>query len=111
MEVSYGKNPSSLLNCYKRLLKVRKDNISLQEGKLEFVEIDNPKLKSIAFRRIHDVQELFIYLNFSKKEFLIKTPKENPLLIFSTLSNRKALDPEAYNGNLKLTPFEGIIFK
>ncbi|MFX0153063.1 MAG: alpha-glucosidase [Candidatus Hodarchaeota archaeon] len=105
------KNPSSLLNFYKRLLRVRKENSALQEGKFEFIEIGKLKKKCLVYRRIQDAQELYIYLNFSNKELLIKSPCLDPKLLFSTLPNRKALNPEAYDGNIKLTPLEGVIFR
>ena len=67
------KNPESLLNCYKRLIEVRGDNISLQEGSFEFINLGKLNNKSIAYKRIHEEQELFVYLNFSGKEILLKT--------------------------------------
>lgn len=105
------KDPRSILNCYKRLLKVRKENLTLQIGEFEFINLEKLNKKCIAYRRIHNKQVVYIYLNFSDKEILLKTPKKEPNLIFSTLSNRKAIDPRAYNGNLKLSPYEGMIFK
>ncbi len=105
------KDPRSILNCYKRLLKVREENLTLQIGEFEFINLEKLNKKCIAYRRIHNKQVVYIYLNFSDKEILLKTPKKEPNLIFSTLSNRKALDPKEYNRNLKLTPYEGIIFK
>ncbi|MFX0105228.1 MAG: alpha-glucosidase [Candidatus Hodarchaeota archaeon] len=105
------KDPSSLLNCYKRLLKVRRENIALQDGKLEFIELRKLGKKSLAYKRIYNTQEIVIYLNFSNKEIILKTPIQKPKLIFSTLSNRTALNPDLYNGNIKLIPLEGIILR
>ena len=105
------KNPSSLLNCYKRLLKTRKANRSLQEGEFEFLTQNGLKKKCLAYRRYYFNEQIFVFLNFHKKEILIKSPINDPNLLFSTLSNRVAFDLEAYNGNIKLTPLEGIIFK
>jgi alpha-glucosidase len=105
-----NKNPSSLLSCYRRLLKVRKENKILSEGLFEFMNGDTDK-DCIRYRKYINDDEIYIYLNFSKKELLLNCPVESPDLYFSTLSNRVALDIEAYNGKIKLTPFEGIIFK
>ncbi len=105
-----NKNPSSLLNCYRRLLKVRKENKILSEGLFEFMNGDADK-DYLSYRKYINDDEIYIYLNFSKKELLLNCPVESPDLYFSTLSNRVALDIEAYNGKIKLTPFEGIIFK
>ena len=105
------KNPSSLLNCYKRLLDVRKNNPVLSEGLFKFIEYSTFNGECLNYKRFNDEDEIYIYLNFSKNDLLIPCPVESPNLAFSTLSNRVALDIEAYNGNIKLTPFEGIIFK
>jgi len=104
------KNPGSLLNCYKRLLKIRRENIILQEGKFEFIEMKNLKKKCLAYRRIHNNQEIFTYLNFSKDLLKLDCPVKKPTLLFSTLANRVALNVNSNNNIMKLTPFEGIIF-
>ncbi len=104
-------NPSSLLNFYKILLKIRKDNILLQEGKFELIILGKLGKKVIAYKRIHEKQEIFIYLNFSEKEILLKSPIQKPELICSTYSNRRALNIEAYANSIKLLPLEGIIFQ
>ena len=104
------KNPESLLNCYKRLINVRRENISLQEGLFQISDLGKLNKKCIAYKRIHEKQEIYVYLNFSNKNFSLENPTQKPKLIFSTLSNRKALDPNAYDGKIKLTPLEGVIF-
>jgi len=104
------KNPASMLNCYKRLIVVRKNNKLLSDGLFEFIK-GNEHKNCITLKRINSNDEIYIYLNFSRKEKLIVCPVENPNLLFSTLSNRVAIDIEAYNGKIKLTPLEGIIFK
>ena len=105
------KNPDSLLNCYKRLIEVRRENISLQEGLFRVIDLGKLNKKCVAYKRIHEKQEILVYLNFTNKDILFENPIQKPDLIFSTLSNRRALDPNAYEGNIKLTPFEGVIFK
>jgi hypothetical protein len=64
----------------------------------------------LAYQRTHKDQELNIYLNFTKKDLLVDSPKKLPKLLFSTLSNKIELEPDVYGGKIKLTPFEGIIF-
>jgi oligo-1,6-glucosidase/alpha-glucosidase len=104
-------NPSSLLNCYKRLLEVRKKYPVLNEGLFDFIEYSILKGECLSYKRFKADEVVYIYLNFSKKEILLPCPVESPVLVFSTLSNRVALDIEAYNDYIKLTPIEGIIFK
>ena len=105
------RDPSSLFNCYKRLLKIRKENIELQEGKFEFINLKNLKKQCLAYRRIYDNQEIFIYLNFSEKSLKLACPIDNPKLLFSTLANRVAINVNSSNGIMKINSLEGIIFK
>ncbi|MFX0082284.1 MAG: alpha-glucosidase [Candidatus Hodarchaeota archaeon] len=104
------KNPNSLLNCYRQLLKVRGENISLQEGLFEIINLGKLNNKCIAFKRIHEEQELYIYLNFSGKKIIVKTPEISLELLFSTKSNRK-LDLDDLGDYFKLAPLEGVIIK
>jgi len=102
-------DPSSILNCYKRLLKIRKDNVALQAGSFALQELDKLRGKCLAYRRIHEEQTVFIYLNFSKDKVRLKCPIERPTLLFSTSADRVGLDSS--DGTLRLGPFEGIIFE
>jgi oligo-1,6-glucosidase/alpha-glucosidase len=103
-------NIDSLLSVYKKLLKLRKENVSLQEGRFEFIELEGKNTDCFAYQRLYLDQKIFIYLNFTKKDLLIESPKEKPTLLFSTLFNRKTLESNNSSGKIKLTPFEGIIF-
>jgi len=104
------KNLESLLNCYKRLLKIRNENISLEEGEFKFIELKESNKYCLTYQRLHKDQELNIYLNFTKKALLVDSSIKKPQLLFSTLYNRKALEPNANSEKIKLTPYEGIIF-
>ena len=105
------KDPNSLLNFYKRLFKVRKEFISLQNGEFEMIDLGKLNKRCLAYRRFNNKQGIFVFLNFSKKELLIKSPKTEPELLISTLLNRETIGLKAYDGNFNLTPYEGIIFK
>ena len=104
------KNPDSIFNCYKRLLTLRKKSNVLSDGLFDFIE-GNENENCINYKRYNNDDIIYIYLNFKNKEILLICPVEEPNLLFSTLSNRVALDIEAYHGKIKLTPLEGIIFK
>jgi oligo-1,6-glucosidase/alpha-glucosidase len=74
-------DPNSLLNFYRRLLKIRRDNIALQEGELQ---LEPPALKFLLYYRTHPTQKLAILLNFQNKPLTLPSPLPNPSLIFST---------------------------
>ena len=101
------KDPSSLYNCYKRLINVRGENTALQVGKFEFINLNESKKKCLTYRRISEKQDILVYLNFSQKKIVLKVPKQNLELIFSTNAFKK----ETNDGDIKLNPFEGIILK
>jgi glycosidase len=105
------KDPDSLLNCYQRLLRVRKENIALQDGTFEFIKLETLEKKCLAYRRIHEEQELFIYLNFSTDELKLECPVERPELLFSTSGSRMTLDVASSVHIFTLYPLEGVIFK
>ncbi|NVM34314.1 MAG: alpha-glucosidase [Candidatus Lokiarchaeota archaeon] len=105
------KDVSSLLNCYKKLLKVRRESLALQIGDFELIDLKGLNKICLAYHRIYDNQKIYVFLNFANKELFIESPLSNPKLLFSTLPNKKALDLKKYEGNLKLTPFECVIFK
>jgi len=104
-------DPESVLNCYKRLLKLRKENIALKSGSLELLETGTHKRKCLSYRRICENQTVFVYLNFSKDTLKLKCPAARPALLFSTMVSRAALTAEAPDATFSLMPYEGMIFK
>ncbi|MHA2269201.1 MAG: alpha-glucosidase [Promethearchaeota archaeon] len=104
------KTSESLLNCYKRLIKVRKNTTALQIGKFEFIDIKAFRNKILAYRRIYEEEEVNIFLNYSNKRIQLKASNPNSKIIFSTLSNRLA-DGSKIKENLILSPLEGILLK
>ena len=105
------KDPNSLLNCYKRLLEIRRNIVALQIGKFEFINLVELKNKGLAYRRTLEDEEVFIFLNFSNIEVKLAVPELNSKLIFSTIYNRNAIETGINHENFKLNPLEGIILK
>jgi len=106
-----SQDPASVLNCYKRLLKLRRDYMVLQSGLLELIESGALKKKCLAYRRIHEKQNVFIYLNFSRDVLKLESPVEKPALLFSTDVNRASLNEGSTDAAFYLGPFEGVIFE
>ncbi|NVM53061.1 MAG: alpha-glucosidase [Candidatus Helarchaeota archaeon] len=102
------KDPNSLLNFYRRLLKVRRSQIALQEGELQ---LESPMKNSLLYYRSHPSQKLAILLNFSKKQLILPAPLPTPTLIFSIHLHSQALDQFEPTKNVTLQPFEGIILQ
>ena len=101
-------NYISRLN-YKRLLKVRKENVALQIGNIEIIKLKGLEKNILSYKRMYESDQIFVHLNFQNEIIKFNSPINNPDLIFSTLQNRIALKPE--NNQISLYPYEGIIIK
>jgi len=97
-------NPDSLLNCYKALLKLRKETPALHSGSLNLLP---PSLfgNFLSYQRIYDEQVVQIWLNFSKKPSYVSEIGKNPKLLFSTISDTDTLN----ESKLHLAPYQGVI--
>ncbi|MHA1131468.1 MAG: alpha-amylase family glycosyl hydrolase, partial [Candidatus Helarchaeota archaeon] len=105
---SQKEEPNSLFNFYKRLLKIRRENIALTEG---ILQLEPPDKKSLIYYRLHPSQKLAILLNFSKKPLSLKPPLKDSKLIFSTnLSRYMSFSPQGL-GPILLEPFEAMILE
>jgi alpha-amylase len=59
-------DPESLLNWYKTLIALRKDNPALSQGTTEVLETEENAL--LAFKRVADEQEILVLANVGNKE-------------------------------------------
>ncbi|MFX1498628.1 MAG: alpha-glucosidase [Promethearchaeota archaeon] len=100
-------DPNSLLNTYRYLLKIRKENKVLSEGLFEFIDVK--KNDYLAYRRYIEEDQIYIYLNFTKKDLLITYPEYVSKILFSTLYNENTLNKRHLD--MKIHPFEGLILK
>lgn len=100
---SERKDPDSILNFYKALIKLRRDNEALSQGQLKLVGQD-PHI--LSYLRHTKKQEILICLNMSseKHEFDLKKISEKPSLktLFTTMKDNRSQDS---NSKLVLEPF------
>ena len=93
-------NPYSVLNYYKKLIRIRKENEAILSGK--FVSV--LETKSIyAFERTLPNSSCFVILNFSSKEERMTIDLDGKVLI----SNYERL--VVRKGRVKLRPYEAMI--
>ena len=106
------KDPDSLLHCYKRFLRVRRETPALQSGDLEITPPnETPKNILCYVRSAEDggiEQNVTILLNFSSEIVHFMTPLKNPELLTSTTIKS---NPLRKRGEIVLTPWEGIVLK
>ncbi|MHA1145378.1 MAG: glycoside hydrolase family 13 protein [Candidatus Helarchaeota archaeon] len=102
------KNPNSLLNTYRTLLQVRRENIALQAGSFEFLHESSGAL---VYKRTHPEQVIIVALNFKKKRNFISLASPRLELIFSTDIKAGETDAWKTDATLNLKPYEGMILR
>jgi alpha-glucosidase len=103
-------NPSSLLNCYKQLLRVRKHSPALIEG--EYIPVHKTAKDYFSFIRKSAKQTVLVILNFSDTKLeldfsRVREIKGNDLnILFSSAERLKTAKPPR---GLTIGPFEVFI--
>jgi oligo-1,6-glucosidase len=97
------KDSSSCLNYFRKLVKLRKDNLVLVYGKYTLLDRDNPNV--YAYTRELNGKKLLVLLNFTNKPASANTGidvRKAKVLIDNYGSNSS-------NGSLQ--PYEAVIFE
>ncbi|WP_133552013.1 glycoside hydrolase family 13 protein [Algoriphagus boseongensis] len=100
-------DPTSILNHFRKMTKVRKENPALVYGKYELVQKEHPDI--YAFTRKGEGQNLMVILNFSKNSSSIKLdqlPTESNLII----NNYSDVNVNDQDMSLNLKPYQALIF-
>lgn len=103
------KNPDSILNFYRELIKLRKENLVMIYG--EYIPILTEHEKIFSYIRRLEGDSILVILNFSEQNTLFSLPdsikvKNEKLLISNyNVNNGKGLE------KLDLKPFEARVYK
>lgn len=100
-------HPNSLLQCYKSLLRLRRQTPALHSGSMHLMNLSLHKKSLLSFERKYDKQIVQVWLNFSNRPIQIDEIQERAELIFSTLRESTPLS----NTGIHLEPFQGIILE
>lgn len=99
-------DPNSILNHFRKMTEVRKDNPVLVYGNYELLEKDHPTI--YAFTRTLDDEKMLVMLNFSEEKSSIEIPK---ITDFSSTIinnyNKLLVDKNKVN----LLPYQAVILK
>lgn len=76
--------PGSLLNDYKRLLKLRNQHRVLREGTLELLNTDGFEQQLLAYKRIYGASEMLILINFGETPCYFANTTNCEQLVFQT---------------------------
>jgi alpha-glucosidase len=104
------RNPASLLNYYRLLIKVRKQTPALIEG--EYIPLDTTAAEYFAFLRQSDEQIVLVVLNFSEQSFDLdfsgrpEIDGKNVRILFSSAERLLTSKPPR---GLTISPFEVLI--
>jgi len=106
-----GKDPDSILNFYRSLIRLRRKSSALLDG--DYVSVgDDPHV--FAYRRKSSRQTMLVALNMSneQKTFALNEGSVNGSsafrIVLSNISSRKA---EVVTEQLQLAPFEAVILE
>ncbi|HLO53154.1 MAG TPA: alpha-glucosidase [Saprospiraceae bacterium] len=104
--LSQNNDPNSILNHFKKMTKVRKDNPVLVYGKYDIIQKEHPEI--YAFTRTLDNEKVLILLNFSTKSNDI-TLTNIGKLGSSLINNYPAVQ---INGDqVSMLPYQAVILK
>lgn len=100
------KNPNSVLNHFRRMAKLRNDNLVLVYGDYELLQKEHPQI--YAYTRTRGEDKMLVLLNFTKEAATINLPGMGnvgaPLI-----NNYPAC--EIVGDEVKLSPYQAVIFK
>ncbi|MFI5155754.1 MAG: alpha-glucosidase [Chitinophagales bacterium] len=104
---SEEKDPQSCLNYFRKLVKIRKDNLVLVYGQYALIDKDNPSV--YAYTRTWEEKRMLILLNFSDKPAQAATGTD--LSKNRILLNNYPLIHEPLGGteSILLRPYEALI--
>jgi len=93
---------NSCLNYFRKIVKLRKDNLILVYGKYEMIDKDNPDV--YAYTRELNRKKLLVLLNFTNKPASVNTGID--------VSNAKVLIDNYPNASLngQLKPYEAVVY-
>jgi alpha-glucosidase len=100
-------NPASILNLYRRLIKLRREHTALSGGDFATVQAAEGLF---AFERNDGNSRLLIVLNFAQEQRQVTLPADadHAMVLLSTCLDR---DDEYVPTNSKLRPAEGMVLK
>lgn len=99
----------SILYCYRRLLKARRETPALHAGGLRILDVNSAPKPVLVYERSANLgnkqQYAYAFLNFSDDEHTFLNPMKDPEFLVSTTINNEPLK----EGKIRLTPWEGLV--
>ncbi len=100
------KDPNSVLNYFRKIVQLRKDNLVLVYGKYTLLDKDNPAV--YAYTREGYGKKMLILLNFKDHPASVHASVDDPYLTHARVILGNYPDPSK-DGNLK--PYEAVVYE
>lgn len=97
------RDPCSLLNIYRDLLRLRRQHLALRWGDVELLDEEQTPPDVLAFRRRAGESAMTVLINFGAKERSFQGSGIHGEMIFTTDPRNRAADP------ILLQPCSGVI--
>jgi alpha-glucosidase len=107
-----AEDPTSLLNCYRRLLHLRRTHPALHSGTLELLATGRHPASVLGYRRVHpETDAATVLLNFSADPAMVDLRSFRPgsgraLRMISSHSHEELVAHRTFH---RLRPFEGVV--
>lgn len=98
------KDPISVLNHFRKMVKLRNDNKVLVYGNYQLIQADHPDI--YAYTRIMDDKKMLVLLNFTDHSSTIQLPEAKSIQN-TLINNYESLSIE--NDNITLQPYQSVI--
>jgi oligo-1,6-glucosidase len=105
-EAAQDKDPNSVLNYFRQVVQLRKDNLVLVYGKYTLLDKDNPDV--YAYTRELNGKKMLIILNFSAKNATVNVDVDMNNT-HGLLSNYKDKVIYKVKGGVSLRPYEALV--
>ncbi|AJS59951.1 glycoside hydrolase family 13 protein [Paenibacillus sp. IHBB 10380] len=99
----------SIYHYYKKLIKLRKENLNIVYGKYELLLADNEQI--YAFTRSLNDEKLLIICNFSEEQALFKLPNDIKFSDKELLIANYEVNPDEEIAAFSLKPYEARVYQ
>ena len=102
-------DPGSVLATYRRLLRARAAEPTLQDGGLELIRVEDPDV--LAYRRRGSGAEVLVLIGFADREHPVGVPRPRSGGDWRSIAGTHLDPPErlVHGSTIRLRPYEGIV--
>jgi oligo-1,6-glucosidase len=106
---SQESDPDSILNFYRTMIEVRKNNLTLVYG--DYKIIDVLSTKNYIYKRYDDDSEYYVFINFSEEKIPFNLQSIEGINQRQVLISNYKEEVDIANNLYNLRPWEATIFK